>query len=159
MISSRAQVTARRWAPDRYLLEQLAPLDLAYLHLVRSRSAFDYRAPLRPLFHGAYLAGGGMTRETAQLLIERGEADALVFGNLYLANPDLAQRFLMDASLNTRYVTLFIPPALVDTSTTCHWCPPSEKRCLVNDVRFTLHQPFDRVEGLSQLPRPLPTLP
>jgi len=36
----------------------------------------------------------------SQSLIEEGEADAAVFGSLYLANPDLLQRFLTGASLN-----------------------------------------------------------
>ena len=85
----------------RYLVEQLAPLDLAYLHVARSKSAFDYRALLRPLFGGAYLQGGGLTRDTAQSLVEHGQADAVVFGSLFLANPDLVQRFLKGSPLNT----------------------------------------------------------
>lgn len=84
----------------RYLVEQIDPLKLAYLHVARSKSAFDYRALLRPLFNGAYLHGGGMTKASAQALLEQGLADAVVFGSLYLANPDLVQRFLLDAPLN-----------------------------------------------------------
>lgn len=85
----------------RYLVEQIAPLNLAYLHVARSQSDTDYHALLKPLFHGAYLAGGGLTRETAQSLLAHDEADAAVFGSLFLANPDLVQRFRIDAPLNT----------------------------------------------------------
>jgi len=60
----------------RYLVEQLAPLHLTYQQ------------------------GGGLTQETAQSLIANDQADAVVFGSLYLANPDLVQRFHSEAPLN-----------------------------------------------------------
>ncbi len=85
----------------RYLVKQLDLLNLAYLHVARSKSELDYPALLKPLFHGHYLHGGGLTRETALALVERGQADGVVFGSLLLANPDLVQRFLVDAPLNT----------------------------------------------------------
>jgi N-ethylmaleimide reductase len=84
----------------RYLVEQLAPLNLAYLHVVQTKPEFDYHAQLRPLFKGAYLHGGGLNQATAQHLITQGQADAAVFGSLYLANPDLARRFMLNAPLN-----------------------------------------------------------
>ncbi|PCE25922.1 N-ethylmaleimide reductase NemA [Paraburkholderia acidicola] len=84
----------------RYLVKQLAPLKLAYLHVAWSKSGFDYHGALQPLFGGAYLRGGALTKETAQAAIAEGKADAVVFGGLYLANPDLPQRFLADAPLN-----------------------------------------------------------
>jgi N-ethylmaleimide reductase len=94
----------------RYLVEQLTALKLAYLHVVKTKSEFDYRTLLRPLFDGPYLAGGGLTSESAQTLIEQGDADAAVFGSLYLANPDLPQRFLADASFNTPDRDTFYSP-------------------------------------------------
>ena len=84
----------------RYLVEQLAPLNLAYLHVAQKKAQFDYRALLRPLFKGPYLHGGGLTKDTAQALIAQGQADAAVFGNLYLANPDLIQRLRTTTALN-----------------------------------------------------------
>jgi N-ethylmaleimide reductase len=94
----------------RYLVEQLAPLDLAYLHVARTKAEFDYRGLLRPLFKSAYLQGGGLNKETAQSLIAQCQADATVFGSLYLANPDLVQRFLVDAPLNTPGRDTFYSP-------------------------------------------------
>jgi N-ethylmaleimide reductase len=85
----------------RYLVEQIAPLKLAYLHLAaQAKVAFDYSALLRPLFHGAFLLGGGLTQEKAEAAIRDGRAEAAVFGSLYLANPDLVQRFQLGAPLN-----------------------------------------------------------
>ncbi|MGF6776650.1 alkene reductase [Paraburkholderia sp. GAS334] len=84
----------------QYLVQRLAVLKPAYLHVARTQSTFNYRALLQPLFDGALLYGGGLNKERAQSLIVEGEADAAVFGSLYLANPDLLQRFLTGASLN-----------------------------------------------------------
>jgi N-ethylmaleimide reductase len=84
----------------QYLLKRLGELKPAYLHLMKTQSSLDYRALLRPLFDGALLHGGGLDKESAQSLIVSGGADAAVFGSLYLANPDLVQRFSSDAPLN-----------------------------------------------------------
>ena len=84
----------------RYLVQRLSMLRLAYLHLARTRSAFDYRALARPLFNGPLLLGGGLDRDRAASLIAQRAADAAVFGSLYLANPDLLQRFAAGAPLN-----------------------------------------------------------
>ena len=83
-----------------YLVRRLGMLKLAYLHLARTGSAFDYRALIRPLFDGPLLLGGGLDRDSSASLIAQRRADAAVFGSLYLANPDLLQRFVARAPLN-----------------------------------------------------------
>jgi N-ethylmaleimide reductase len=83
-----------------YLVEQLATRNLAYLHVSTSKATFDYHKALRPLFKGAYLLGGGLSKQAADLRISLGQADAAVFGSAFLANPDLPQRFTLDAALN-----------------------------------------------------------
>lgn len=93
-----------------YLVEQLAPLQLAYLHVATSKSTLDYHGMLRPLFQGAYLLGGGLTRDSAAQRIALGQADATVFGSAFLANPDLPQRFARGAALNTPNPALFYAP-------------------------------------------------
>ena len=94
----------------RHLVEQLAPLDLAYLHVAVMKPGFDYHAMLRPLFKGAYLRGGGLNKAGAETLIADGSADAAVFGALFLANPDLPQRFASDAPLNAPDRDTFFSP-------------------------------------------------
>jgi len=84
----------------QYLVQRLGMMKLAYLHLARTGSAFDYRALIRPLFDGTLLLGGGLDRDSAASLIAQRSADAAVFGSLYLANPDLLQRFDVGAPLN-----------------------------------------------------------
>lgn len=84
----------------QYLVQRLDTMKLAYLHLMRNGSTFDYRALLRLLFDGTLLLGGGLDRNSAASLISQRGADAAVFGSLYLANPDLPQRFAAGAPLN-----------------------------------------------------------
>jgi 2,4-dienoyl-CoA reductase-like NADH-dependent reductase (Old Yellow Enzyme family) len=55
---------------------------------------------LKKLFGGIYIANEGFTRETAGQLLEKGEADAVAWGKLFLANPDLPLRFAKNAPLN-----------------------------------------------------------
>ena len=76
-----------------YLVEQLHELKLAYLHVALFGASVDYHALLRPRFGGAYLIGGGLNQVTAEALLAEGRADAAVFGSLFLANPDLPERF------------------------------------------------------------------
>jgi N-ethylmaleimide reductase len=94
----------------RALIEQIRPLQLAYLHVALSSTNLDYHGLLKPAFDGAYLVGRGLTRSTAETMIAERRADAAVFGSLYLANPDLVQRFTLDAPLNVPDRSTFYSP-------------------------------------------------
>ncbi|MEV4779223.1 zinc-binding dehydrogenase [Burkholderia sp. LMU1-1-1.1] len=93
-----------------YLVGELAPLKLAYLHVALFKAKYDYHGALRPLFGGAYLLGGGQSRESGEQRIAAGEADAVVYGSTFLANPDLPRRFELNAPLNTPNPALFYVP-------------------------------------------------
>ena len=54
----------------------------------------------RPLYNGHIIANVDMTQERGNRLIGAGLADSVAFGRPYIANPDLPERFLIDASLN-----------------------------------------------------------
>ncbi|MCG5513185.1 alkene reductase [Ectothiorhodospira shaposhnikovii] len=83
-----------------YLVEQLGYYRLAYLHVALFGTEVDYHGLLRPKFKGdAYLAGGGLTRETGEALVRSGKADAAVYGTPFIANPDLVERFRRNAPL------------------------------------------------------------
>jgi 2,4-dienoyl-CoA reductase-like NADH-dependent reductase (Old Yellow Enzyme family) len=56
---------------------------------------------LKKLFGGVYIANEGMTKESAEELLNKGEADAVAWGKLFLANPDLPERFAENKQLNT----------------------------------------------------------
>ena len=45
------------------------------------------------LFNGLYFAGSGFDQAKGAALLESGGADAIVYGKLFIANPDLPRRF------------------------------------------------------------------
>ena len=55
---------------------------------------------LKKEFGGIYIANQKLTKETAEALLAKGEADAAAFGILFIANPDLPLRFAKNAALN-----------------------------------------------------------
>ncbi len=84
----------------------LAPLGLAYLHVVEGDMTGQENAELdhgrlREAFGGPYIANNGYDRSRAIEAIAGGHADFVAFGSLFLANPDLPERFRRDAPLNT----------------------------------------------------------
>jgi N-ethylmaleimide reductase len=50
--------------------------------------------------NGHFVANVDMTQERANRLIASGIADSIAFARPYIANPDLAERFLTSAQLN-----------------------------------------------------------
>lgn len=88
-------------------IERIAPYGLAYLHMVEGATGGSRDLPawasieaLRALFPGVYIANNGYDRETAVEAVERGRADAVAFGRLAIANPDLVERLKLGAALN-----------------------------------------------------------
>ena len=91
-----------------YVMEQLSGLGLAYLHLIEPTEA-DLRRPgvklvpvadLRPHYPGKLIVNGGFTRESGEKAVETKLADAVAFGTLFIANPDLPERFRLGTPLN-----------------------------------------------------------
>ncbi len=56
---------------------------------------------LKAKFGGPYIANEGFTLESGNEVIRSGEADAVAFGKLFIANPDLPARFAHGSPLNT----------------------------------------------------------
>ncbi len=89
-----------------YAAEALSRFGLAYLHAILPGSADpeteDHAIAriLRERFRGTVLLNGGFTRETGEAVLKNGLADLVSFGALFLANPDLPERFAEGAPLN-----------------------------------------------------------
>ncbi|MCE4369646.1 alkene reductase [Xanthomonas hortorum] len=95
-----------------HLIRELAALDLAYLHLIEPRASGAGQAEVdhqnvpfasdlfRPLWPRVLIAAGNYTPATAAAAIEAGRADAIAFGRLFIANPDLPDRARTGAALN-----------------------------------------------------------
>jgi N-ethylmaleimide reductase len=90
-----------------YVVEQLNDFDLAYLHVTEmgrdapgaAGPAFDLTR-LRELWHGLYMTNYRYDKASASAALAAGTADLIAFGELFLANPDLPERFAHDAPLN-----------------------------------------------------------
>lgn len=98
-------------APEKlfvYVLGQLNRFDLAYLHIVDALEA-DIRhgakvvdlAVLRRAYLGTLIICGGYDYTRSSYVLAHELADAVAFGQLYIANPDLVERFKLNAPLNT----------------------------------------------------------
>lgn len=83
-----------------YVAEQLGKRGIAFIAARESIGPGRLGPELKRKFGGAYIANEGFSLETANQAIAAGEADAVAFGKLYIANPDLPKRFALKAQLN-----------------------------------------------------------
>jgi len=88
-----------------HAVDQLAPLKLAFLHLIEGQTGgprdvapFDYAA-LRRRFDGAWMVNNGYSRDMALAAVASGAADLVAFGKPYIGNPDLVRRLRDDLPL------------------------------------------------------------
>ncbi|MDO9063808.1 MAG: alkene reductase [Sulfuricella sp.] len=88
-----------------YMASALNAFDLAYLHGMEldfgtgKKPDFDF-ARFRRCFKGRYMANGGYDKARADAALASGYADLVAFGALFIANPDLPERFAQNAALN-----------------------------------------------------------
>ncbi len=93
-----------------YVARELGDRGLAFL-CAREHQAEDWIGPqLKKAFGGVYIANEGFTFDTAQAALAAGKADAVAFGKLFIANPDLAARFQSGAPLNEWNGATFYAP-------------------------------------------------
>ena len=83
-----------------YVARELGKRKIAFICARESTKAPRLGPELKAAFGGFYVANEGFTREAAEAAIGAGEADAVAFGKLFLANPDLPRRFALGAPLN-----------------------------------------------------------
>jgi len=90
-----------------YVCEQLNGCDLAYLHIVDALEG-DIRhganvvelSILRDAYKGVLITNGAYDKERGNAAIQHYEADAVAYGVLFIANPDLPERFKTNAGFN-----------------------------------------------------------
>jgi N-ethylmaleimide reductase len=91
-----------------YVVGELNPRKLAFLDILQGAGGasrdqwlpFDYRR-LRSIYAGNLILNNGYDFVSGQAVVTGGEADAIAYGRLLLANPDLVERFRQGATLNT----------------------------------------------------------
>lgn len=96
-----------------YVARQLAPLGLAYVHVIEGATGgprevegrpFDFQQMLHAWrdagAQGAWMVNNGYDRAMAEQVLGQG-ADLVAFGMKYIANPDLVERLKTGAPLNS----------------------------------------------------------
>ena len=91
-----------------YVIQELDKRSLAYLHLVEPMLSLENHPHMvrqvakhfRKHFSGTLITAGNLTPESGSQALEGGYADLVAFGRLFISNPDLPQRILMNAPLN-----------------------------------------------------------
>ena len=90
-----------------YVARELGKLGLAFL-CAREYSGHDWLGPeLKEAFGGVYIANEKFDQALAERVIQTGEVDAVAFGKLWIANPDLVRRFAEGRDLNLPDSTTF----------------------------------------------------
>lgn len=94
-----------------YLARELGRRKIAFLF---AREALEggprFGPALKQGFGGVFIANQNFTLEDANRVLAAGEADAISWGKLFIANPDLPERFRRGAPLNTPDTTTFSSP-------------------------------------------------
>lgn len=96
-----------------YVAKELGKRKIAFICAREHTGANRIGPELKKAFGGIYIANEKFTKETAQQALTRGEADAVAFGQLFIANPDLPERFRLNAPLNKPNPQTFYNPGPV----------------------------------------------
>jgi 2,4-dienoyl-CoA reductase-like NADH-dependent reductase (Old Yellow Enzyme family) len=93
-----------------YVARELGRRGIAFICARESLGENRLGPELKEAFGGVYIANERFTQQTAEEVIAAGEADAVAFGQLFIANADLPERFATAAPLNTPDGTTFYAP-------------------------------------------------
>jgi 2,4-dienoyl-CoA reductase-like NADH-dependent reductase (Old Yellow Enzyme family) len=93
-----------------YVARELGRRRIAFI-AAREHLGPDSLGPnLKREFGGVFVANEGLDQATGQALLNEGKADAIAYGKLFIANPDLPIRFAKNAPLNRPEPNTFYAP-------------------------------------------------
>jgi N-ethylmaleimide reductase len=98
-----------------YMARELSRIGIGYIHLVEpvggrlgpTKPGMQMAPLIRNEFDGTFMLNGGYDARSGNDAIESGLCDLISFGVLFLANPDLPERFRRDSPLNQEDVATF----------------------------------------------------
>lgn len=90
-----------------YVARELGKRNIAFICARAVQGNDHLTATLKKEFAGNYIINQQLSKEEAEKIIADGNADAAAWGQLYIANPDLVERFKENAALNTPNPKLF----------------------------------------------------
>lgn len=83
-----------------YVASELGQRAIAFICAREAYDGTEIGPLLKQKFGGVYIANQVFTEEAAKAAIVAGKADAVAWGQLFIANPDLPRRFAENAPLN-----------------------------------------------------------
>jgi 2,4-dienoyl-CoA reductase-like NADH-dependent reductase (Old Yellow Enzyme family) len=83
-----------------YVARELGKRRIAFIMARESVKEPRLGPSLKTAFGGVFIANEGFNQDSAEATLAAGEADAVAFGKLFIANPDLPRRFALHAPLN-----------------------------------------------------------
>jgi 2,4-dienoyl-CoA reductase-like NADH-dependent reductase (Old Yellow Enzyme family) len=93
-----------------YIARELGKRKIAFI-AAREHVGPDSLGPcLKEIFGGVFVANEAIDLQTGQQLLDEGKADAVAFGKLFIANPDLPTRFAQGSPLNRPNAATFYAP-------------------------------------------------
>ena len=98
--AARRRGSGLRVLVHQHLAHELGKRQLAFIFARESRSAPFIAPQIKRAFGGVTIANQEFTREEAENLLQTGDVDAISWGQLFIANPDLPLRLERDAPLN-----------------------------------------------------------
>ena len=84
-----------------YIAREFAKRGIAFICSREHTGANRLGPQIKAAFGGVYIANEQFTNESAEVTLAAGEADAVAWGKLFIANPDLPQRIKLGAPINT----------------------------------------------------------
>jgi 2,4-dienoyl-CoA reductase-like NADH-dependent reductase (Old Yellow Enzyme family) len=84
-----------------YVGHELRKRGLAFICAREARKDDSIGPRIKDAFGGVYIVNEGFDRAGAEKALSDGVADAVAFGKLIIANPDLVERFARGAPLNS----------------------------------------------------------
>lgn len=99
-----------------HVATELGRRGIAFLFVREVEAPDSLGGVMRELFGGPVIANDEMDHHDGRRLIDTGMADAVAFGRDYIANPDLAERIVRGAGLNTPVPATFYPDTGDDLS-------------------------------------------
>lgn len=83
-----------------YVATELGKRKIAFICAREGYDGNEIGPKLKKAFGGVYIANQQFTKESAEKAIQEGTADAVAWGQAFIANPDLVKRFIQDSPLN-----------------------------------------------------------
>ena len=99
-----------RLATFSHVVRELDKRNIAFIATRERLGDGHIGGELRKLFKGTYVANEAFDLNSANAFLAAGGADAVAFGKLFIANPDLPHRFAEGAALNPPDPSTFYGP-------------------------------------------------